>query len=214
MDKKVLLEAVKKAKAESSKRNFNQTVEMIISLKDMDMNKPEQQLDFFITTSKSLGIKRSVCALVGPELKDEAKKVCDHVVNQSDFGKLKGPDVKKLAKKHDFFIAQANIMPQVATVFGRFLGPRGKMPNPKAGSIVGPKAPLKPVYEKLQNTIRVSAKKSPVVQVIVGKEDMSDAELAQTAWFIYDQVIHKLPKEHNNVRDVYLKLTMGKSVKA
>lgn len=104
-------------------------------------------------------------------------------------------------------------MPQVATTFGRVLGARGKMPNPKAGLIVPPKTSLGPLYTKLQDTLKVSSKKTPVIQVVIGKQDMDDAKLADNAWFIYDQLVHKLPKEKNNIKDVSIKLTMGKPVK-
>lgn len=89
MDKKGLLQAIKKIKTDSPKRKFNQSVDLIVNLKDLNPKNPDDQVDFFVTLSNSIGIKRSVCALVGPELRDEAKKVCDQVVSQEEFGSLK-----------------------------------------------------------------------------------------------------------------------------
>ena len=87
------------------------------------------------------------------------------------------------------------------------------MPNPKAGCVVPPKAQLKPLYEKLQNTVKVSAKKVPVIQIAIAKEDMTEEQIVDNAWYLYDQIIHHLPKEKNNVKNIYMKLTMGKSIK-
>lgn len=121
--------------------------------------------------------------------------------------------VKKLAAEYDFFIAQANIMPKVATVFGRVLGPRGKMPNPKAGCVVPPKASLAPLYEKLQNMVRIKAKDKPIVMAVVGDQSLKDEELADNILYAYNQIAHHLPKEEHNIKDAFIKLTMSKPVK-
>ena len=121
--------------------------------------------------------------------------------------------MKKLATEHDYFLGQANIMPKIAQTFGRVLGPRGKMPNPKAGCVVPPKAPLKPLYERLQNTVKISVKKQPNIQVLIGKQDMPPEQVAQNVMTIYDQVIHHLPKERHNIKAVWIKTTMSKPVR-
>jgi len=121
--------------------------------------------------------------------------------------------MRKLAKGYDFFIAQANLMAKVATTFGRVLGPKGKMPNPKAGCVVPPNANLKPLVAKLQKTVRIAAKTTPMVQMAAGLEDQKEEEVSDNILTLYDQLIHHLPKERNNVRSIYLKLTMGKPQK-
>ncbi len=212
MDEKDVLKALKETR--NKKRKFSQAVDLVVSLKDLDMKKPEHQVDFFIALPNSSGKKASVCALVAQELAAEAKEVCDAVVLQEDFQRYAKDKkaVKKLVREHAFFIGQANIMPQVATAFGRVLGPKGKMPNPKAGCIVPPKAALKPLYAKLQNTVRVAAKTAPVVQCRLGNEGMTDEQLAQNFRVVYDQLVHSLPNGEDNVKAAFLKLTMGKPV--
>ena len=213
MQPKNLEESLKKVKQSSNKRNFKQNFELIINLKDIDIKKTEHQLDLFVPLPFSSGKQVKICALVGPELEDEAKKNCDTAIVQADFIKYSKDkkETKRLAKKHDFFIAQANIMPQVAQAFGRVFGPRGKMPNPKAGCIVPPKATLSPLVAKLKKTSRIVAKTQPMVQLAFGKEDMSEKELSDNLITVYNQIIHNLPGEKNNIKSVFIKLTMGPS---
>ena len=104
-------------------------------------------------------------------------------------------------------------MPKVATTFGRVLGPRGKMPNPKSGAVVPPNANLKPLYEKFQRTVKASAKTAPLIQCSIGTEDMNGDDIAENALTVYNSLIQVLPNEKHNIRDIYVKLTMGKPVK-
>ncbi|KHO45214.1 MAG: large subunit ribosomal protein L1 [archaeon GW2011_AR3] len=214
MDKKVVLDALKQVREGSTKRNFKQSFDFIINVRGIDLKKTENQIEFFMTLKHTRSKKAKVCALVGAELSDEAKSVCDFSVVQDDFQKY-GQDkkaMKKLAEQYDFFIAQANIMPKVAGAFGRVLGPRGKMPNPKAGCIVPPKFNLRPLYDKLQHTVKISLKTSPIIQTVVGSEDKGDDEIADNILNIYDQVVHHLPNDKNNINSMFIKLTMGRPV--
>jgi large subunit ribosomal protein L1 len=212
MEKKLVLEAVKKARELSKKRNFKQTFDLVFSLKDLDMKKPDNQVDAFVSVPNFRGKPVKICALVGPEMKDAAS-VCDTVIMVDDF-EAYAKDKKKtkvLANDHAFFIAQANIMSKVAQAFGRVLGTRGKMPNPKAGCVFPPKANLKPIYDKLQKTVRLTAKTSLMVQTYAGTEEMSDDEVADNILALRNALVHVLPKEDNNIRKVLLKLSMGAS---
>lgn len=215
MNKEQFKQAIELARKNSPKRKFTQSFDLIINLKDVNLKDPAQQIDVFISLHYSKGRKTRVCALVGPELAKQAKEVCDFVVHHDDFEKYARDKklTKKLAKEYDFFIAQANIMPDVAKSFGRVFGPKGKMPNPKAGCVVPPTANLKQLYDKLQNTVRVVAKTSPSIQVLVGNEEMKDEEVLDNIMAVFNHVVHSLPAEKNNIKNIYLKLTMGKSGK-
>lgn len=213
MEKEKILEALKSIR--NKKRKFSQSVDLVVSLKELDLKKLEHQVDFFITLPADAKKKTKICAIVAQEMAAEAKAVCDFVVLEDDFPKYAKDKkaVKKLVGEHGYFIGQANIMPKIANVFGRILGPQGKMPNPKAGCIVPPKASLKPLYDRLQNTLRVTAKTVPVMQCRIGTEAMTDEELARNFSAVYDQLLSLLPNGEANVKAAFFKLTMGRPVR-
>jgi len=214
MDDEKIKEAVKKLK-ESKKRNFKQTVDLIINLRGLDLKKPEHQVEFFLQLPRSKGKKSKICALVGAELGDQAKKVMDNVVMQTDFDKFSKDKrlAKKLAREFDFFVAQANIMPKVATAFGRTFGPIGKMPNPKAGCIVPPNANLQTLYGRLQQTTKISGKKTPILQTVVGSEESSESDLIDNIKYVFSNTVHNLPQGESNIKSMFLKFSMGNPIK-
>ncbi|MBT3406945.1 50S ribosomal protein L1 [Candidatus Woesearchaeota archaeon] len=215
MDKTKVLEALKKAKEQSKKRNFSQRYDIIVNLKDINLKDPTNQLDLFVNLHYPHGKKMKVCALVGSELKEEAEKVCDKTIHEQDFANYAKDKkaTKKVAEEFDYFIAQANIMGKVAGAFGRTLGPRKKMPNPKAGCVVPPKTSLQPICERLQHVTRVYAKERPIIQCTVGIESMKDEEVVDNIQTVFKQILSHVPNEKNNIKSVYLKTTMGKPVK-
>jgi large subunit ribosomal protein L1 len=215
MEKKKIIEVLKKVRQDSKKRNFVQSIDLIINLKDINLKNPDEHVDIFTTLAHPKEKKIKVCGLVAAELKQESENVCDLTIMSDDFQRYAGnkKELKKLANDYDFFIAQANIMANIAKVFGKVLGSRGKMPNPKAGCVVPPKTNLRPLYEKLQATVRLLAKTSPVVHVCVGKEDMTDEDIAENILNLYNLLIHSLHKEENNIASILIKTTMGKPMR-
>jgi large subunit ribosomal protein L1 len=211
MNKENFEKAIELVKNNSPKRNFKQAYDLIINLKDLNLKKPDQQVSNWAVLRYGKGKKSRTCALIGPELADTAKESCDTVIMQDEFPKYIADKklVKKLAKEHDFFIAQANIMPDVAKTFGRILGSRGKMPNPKVGCVVPPNANLKPLVEKLQKTIGLIAKTQLSIKCLIGTQDMKDEEVVDNILTVYNNLIHTLPAEINNIKNIQLKFTMG-----
>jgi large subunit ribosomal protein L1 len=213
MEKKQFIEAIQALKA-LPKRKFKQTYDFIMNLKQLDLKKPEEQVETWVKLPFDKGKPTKIGALVGPELQEQAKSSCDLVIMHDKFPNYAAnkKEVKKISRQYDYFIAQANIMPDVAKTFGRVFGPRGKMPNPKAGCVVPPNANLKNLTENLRKTIKVSAKLQPSVKVMVGKEDMADEQIADNILAVYSSVLQKLPQEKNNIKSVMLKLSMSQPV--
>jgi large subunit ribosomal protein L1 len=214
MDKPSVLKAIKQARENSKKRNFNQSFDVIITVKDLDLKKTENQKDLFVAMHAAPTKKLKICALVSSE-SIESSQECDKVISQDHFPEYERDEkkVKKLADEYDFFIAQANIMPLVAKTFGKILGRAGRMPNPKAGCVVPPKTNLKPLCDRLQKTVELKMRTAPMIQCKVGLEDMKDEDIAENVMVIFNAFLHALPNEQNNINSVMLKTTMGKPVK-
>ncbi|MEK6840243.1 MAG: hypothetical protein AABX72_04835 [Nanoarchaeota archaeon] len=210
MDKNDILQSIQEARKNAKKRKFVQTVDFILNFKGLDLKKETDRINTYVALPYERGKKIRVTALVGPELSTKAKAVCDNIVTSDTFKTIEKKAVKKLASQSDFFIAQSNIMPQVAAAFGKILGPKGLMPNPKAGCVVGPTQELKPVIEKLKKTIHLQTKNDPVVRVPLGLESMKDEELVENALLIYNTIVGLLPQEKNNLKSMMIKWTMGK----
>lgn len=210
MDKKIFTESIKKLKEISPKRKFTQSIDLIINLKGIDLKKPEQKVDLFVILPYSKGKQVKVCALVGNELASQAKSLFDKTITNEEFQKYNEKKVlKKIASEFDYFIAQANLMGQIATVFGRTLGPRGKMPNPKAGCVVPPTAQMSVLKDRLQKTIHLQTKNDASLKASIGLEDMEDEVLAENAYSAFNALIHALPQEKASIKSVIIKTTMG-----
>ena len=208
--------SIKKALAElrkiSTKRKFLQSIDVIITLKDIDMNK-QGKIEDFVKLPSGKTKKAKICALVGNE-SEAGAKAADKVILSSDFEKWKNPrDIKNLAREFDYFIAQADMMPKIAQIFGRYFGPINRMPNPKAGAIVPAKSNLEPIVTKLRDTVKLIANKAPVFQCSIGYEDQKDEELISNILKVVKSAEHALPNGRNNLGKIYLKATMSGKVK-
>lgn len=212
MNKELIHKALEELQKQPQKK-FVQSYDLIINLKDYDVK--TAPLDFFANLPFPKGRKIKVAAFVDQQLVDQATKFCDTVVRDTEFDRYKEDKkaTKKLAQDHDYFIAQATIMPKIAAVFGKALGGRGKMPNPKLGCVVPPNANLEPLVKKLATTVRLSAKKGTNVQCIVGKQDQAVEQITENILTVYHAAAKQLPNEAQNIKNVLLKTTMGKPVK-
>jgi len=65
----------------------------------------------------------------------------------------------------------------------------------------------------LQKMIKISSKKGPFVHVRVGKENLTEQHLADNIFAVYEQLVRALPKAENNIKSIYVKLTMSKPIK-
>jgi large subunit ribosomal protein L1 len=212
MEQQELSQGIQQARQSAKKRKFSQTVDLIINLKALDLKKEGDRINTYLTLPHQKGKKIKVTALVGKELAVKAKETCHHTVTDDQFKSMDKKKVKKLAADSDFFIAQANIMPKVASAFGKVLGPKGLMPNPKAGCVVPPTAELKPVVERLQKTVHLQTKNETAIKAPLGKEDMKDEELVANGMAIINALLPLFPQEKANIKNIMVKLTMGKPI--
>jgi len=215
METKDIIEKIKEARQNTKQRKFSQTFDLIINLKDFDMKNPENKIDEAVILPAGRGKKLKFAAFVDKEMVSKAKESCDFVIQKDEFASYKGnpKKLRKLAREYDFFIAQAEIMPQIAASFGRFLAPLDKMPNPKMGCVVPAAVDLKKVIERLSRTVKIKIKKHPNLQAPVGVESMSDEDIAKNVMAVYNVILSKLSNPNQQIKSVLLKLTMGKKVK-
>jgi large subunit ribosomal protein L1 len=121
--------------------------------------------------------------------------------------------LKSLVKKYDFFIAQAKLMPKVATTFGRVLGPAGKMPSPQLGILMNAdEKSINDVKKKINTSIKVRVKEASV-KLAVGKQSMKDEEIIENVQAVYKELIKALPRDKENIKNIELKFTMTKPIK-
>jgi len=213
MDTQKILEALKKLK-EGKKRNFKQAIDFAIVLKEVNLNSPEGKIDEFFVLPVNREKKVKICAFVDKDISTDARNVFDKAITKEEFGKYAGnkKDIKSLAREYDYFIAQATIMTDVAATFGKVLGPKGKMPNPKAGCVIPPKADLNSINRRLQNTVRIRTNKQPVISVMVGSEDSKDEDLEKNILAVFEFVKKKLPRADQQLKKAYVKMTMSEPV--
>ncbi len=214
MKKSDVLLKIGELKKSAPQRNFIQSIDFGIILKNVNLSKDEEKIDEIITLPFGRGKPLKICALVDKEIVTQAGKVFDKAIPLSEFPQWGEPrKCKKLAREFDVFIAQANIMPQIATTFGKYLGVMGKMPNPKMGCIIPPNADMAGLRDRLQKVVNIKIKKSPVLNIRVGMDDQPDDEIAENIIAIFELVKKKLPQEESQIKAVYIKKTMSQLVK-
>ena len=208
MADKTTLQAVKKALESSKKRNFTETVDISINLKDIDLSVPKNRITDDVILPHGRGREVKVCVIGGSELVSKAKTVADRTLTADELGKI--ADDKKAAKKmageFDFFIAEASLMPVVGKRLGIVLAPRGKMPRP-----IQPGADPKPVIENLRKTVSVRSKDKKTFHAPVGTAAMTPEQIAENIDFILKRLTTKLERGTMNISSVYVKTTMGPS---
>jgi len=203
-----LKENLKKALFELRKekqRKFDQTADLIINLQKFDARK--SQTNLFVSVPHKIKDKK-ICAFLEKKNKDTETITPDQFKKYSDKKEL-----KKLVKNYDFFIAQASLMPKVATTFGRALGPAGKMPSPQIGILadVNEKA-INELKKTINNSLKIRTKE-PSIKVAVGKQSMKDEEIVENIMTIYNAILKALPKEKDNIKNLEIKFTMTKPQK-
>ncbi len=214
MDKNLIINSIKQVREKTKKRNFNQTFDFIVNLKNINIKKEGEKVDLFLVLPyKKSNKKVKVCIFVDKTLEKKATGLFDQVILKEDFLQWKDDkkSLKKLVNSHSFFVAQASLMPDIAKIFGKVLGVKGKMPNPKAGCVVTPDTNLNELYERLQKIIRLETKIEPILKIPVGSEDMKDEEISENILTIYNTIIPTLSQEKQNIKSMMLKLTMSSS---
>ncbi|MFZ7137219.1 MAG: 50S ribosomal protein L1 [archaeon] len=211
LNQKNLIEAIKEVKSHNNERKFSQSIDLAINLQNIDMKKPEGRIQERIELPHAAGKDLKVCVIATGEMALNAKKAgASLVLERAALEGLVGDKKKQkdIAKKYDVFIAQAPMMALVGKSLGASLGPRGKMPTP-----VAPNADISEQIEKHKKLVSIRLRNQPVIQCRIGNEEMADEEIAENVQTIVRRLETKLKRGIKNFKTVYLKTSMGESVK-
>lgn len=202
-----LKDAIKEAR--NTKRNFKQTFDIIISLRNIDLKRPENRIKIDVNLPKGTG-KPVKSAIVADVLLPYAKDIENLIViSKDDLERINKKQIKKIASEVSFFVAEAPLMPLVGKQFGQVLAPRGMMPKPLPPTLKDLKAPI----EKFSKDIKINVKTSPVVQAPLGTEEMSDDDIHSNAKAVIGAVSAALPRGRDQIKSMLVKTSMGKPVK-
>ena len=211
LDKKTIVDAVKQAKEQSGGKKFNQTVDLILNIKEVDMKAPEGKIQAVIELPHATAKPNKVLVVASGELAMKARQSnADKVIERGDLEALAGKkkELRKLANEYDVFISEAPMMAMVGKTLGPVLGPRGKMPIP-----VPPNADIVELLKKHRKTVVVRMRTQPIIQVSVGSEAMSEDDLFDNVQAVLRFLEGKLKRGLKNVKNVYIKTSMGLPVK-
>lgn len=208
------LESLKRVNESSKQRKFSQSIEMMINFKGLNFKKPANQVDVRVELPHSTG-KVSGMSLLFVKDKSFAsamKSKVDRVIMDEEIPKLSKKDVGLIVSQFDILMAEGPVMLTVGKYLGQVLAPKGKMPSP----IQPNETSVNQTLTKLSTATRVTNKKGkfmPLVQVVVGKEGMHENDIAENMVAVYISVLNSLPGKKQNIKNIYVKKTMGPAVK-
>lgn len=208
MSDKPTIVAVQKALEGAKKRNFRETVDLVINLKEVDLAIPKNRIQEDIILPHGRGRDVRVCVIGGGELAHKAKDVADLVIMPEELDVIADDkkEAKRIANSTDYFVAEAPLMPSVGKQLGVILGPRGKMPKP-----IPPGADPGPVLESLRKSVSIRTRDKMTFHAPVGTVDMDPEEIAENIETILKRVESRLEKGRMNIASSYVKTTMGPS---
>jgi large subunit ribosomal protein L1 len=204
-----IVEAVSRALDEAPPRNFRETVDLAVNLRDLDLNDPANRVDESVVLPAGTGQDTRIVVFASGETALRAEDVADQVLSGDDLEEL-GDDTdaaKDLANETDFFVAEASMMQDIGRYLGTVLGPRGKMPTP-----LQPDDDVVETVNRMKNTVQLRSRDRRTFHTRVGAEDMSADEIAENIDVIIRRLEANLEKGPLNIDGIYVKTTMGPSV--
>lgn len=211
---------IKKDGYKDKVRKFDESIDFIINLKDINLNDPKQRIDkeILLPNNITTGDKPNVCVIASDEILLEAKNLKLDTIDAEGLVKLNNEEKKvkkKFVKKYDFFIVEDKMMPNVARYLARFLGPLGKMPKPfpSGYGIISNPNDLQVAIDRYLKIIRIQLKKQLLIQVKIGKKSMAKDQVFENMKAVVEYVADQMPHKYNNIKSMFLKTTMGHPVK-
>ncbi|KAJ4141060.1 60S ribosomal protein L10A [Fusarium equiseti] len=190
---------------ETKKRNFLETVELQIGLKNYDPQRDKR----FSGTIRLPSIPRpnmSICILGDAHDLDRAKHGGVDAMSADDLKKLNKNKklIKKLARKYDAFIASEALIKQIPRLLGPGLSKAGKFPTP-----VSHADDLSGRINEVKSTIKFQLKKVLCMGVAVGNVEMTTEQLVANVMLAINYLVSLLKKGWQNVGSLTIKASMS-----
>jgi large subunit ribosomal protein L1 len=202
-------QAVSRALDEAPTRNFRETVDLAVNLRDLDLNDPSNRVDESVVLPAGTGQETQIVVFATGETALRAEEVADDVLDPDELEELGDDDdaAKDLADETDFFVAEAPMMQDIGRYLGTVLGPRGKMPTP-----LQPDDDVVETINRMKNTVQLRSRDRRTFHTRVGADDMTADEISDNIDVIVRRLEAALEKGPLNIDSIYVKTTMGPSV--
>src|SRR3954449_5019425 len=192
---------------ETKRAKFDETVEVHVRT-GLNVRHAEEQLRSTISFPNGLGKEQTVVVFAKGDKAKEAEEAGADIVGAEDLAeKIEGG-----FDDFDVAIATPDMMPVVGRL-GRILGPQGKMPNPKVGTVtmdVG-----KAVAESKAGKVEYRTDRTAIVHMTVGKTSFPDEQLLANYQAVIEELIRAKPSAAKGkyIRSIVMASTMGPGVK-
>jgi len=187
------------------KRNFTETIEVQITLKNYDVQREKRFSGTFrLPTVPRPNLK---CCMLGNAAHcEQAERIEVDFRSVEDLKKLNKNKklVKKLAKKYDFFLASDNMIKQIPRLLGPGLTKAGKFP-----SLLSSSEDMQAKIDEVRSTIKFQMKKVMCLNVAVGNVNMTKQEIIVNVQLSANFLASLLKKQWQNIGQMYVKSTMG-----
>jgi large subunit ribosomal protein L10Ae len=196
------------ADKKGKKRNFIETVEIQITLKNYDPVRDKR----FAGTFKLPTVPRpnlKCCVLGNAAHCEQADRIGVDHMSVEDLKKLNKNKkmVKKLAKRYDFFMASDNMIKQIPRLLGPGLTKAGKFPTLLAGS-----DDMQEKIDEVKATIKFQMKKVMCLNVAVGNVTQPHKDICVNTQLAANFLASLLKKQWQNIGQIYIKSTMGPAI--
>ena len=190
------------------KRNFIETIEAQVTLKNYDPVRDKRfSGSFRLPTVPRPKLK---CCMLGNAAHcEQADRIGVDHMSVEDLKKLNKNKkmVKKLAKRYDFFIASDNLIKQIPRLLGPGLTKAGKFPT-----LLASNEDMQGKIDELKATIKFQMKKVMCLNVSVGNVEMDPKDVFTNTQLAANFLASLLKKQWQNIGQIYIKTTMGPSI--